>query len=506
MNSYRKPGTLTVGVISPARAATRLLKAVFGFLSVAVLFSAAAFASTADKPTALDAYVHSPDSHYHYELVQQAPHVGYTVSLLQMTSQKWRSAEDVNRTLWQHSMMIYRPTQVTSNTGMLLIAGGSNDDHSPDEDAELASLAMTSHTVVSVVYDIPNQPLTFSNDPFGPRHEDELIAYTWRKYLDTGDATWLARLPMTKAAVRAMDTVTSFSATAQGGRVEVKRFVVAGASKRGWTTWTTAAVDPRVVAIVPMVIDVLNMGQQLIHQYRSYGFWSPAVADYYEMGLLDDAASPGFRTLMSVVDPYSYRHRYTMPKLIINAAAGQYFLPDSSRFYFSQLPGEKYLRYMPNANHSLKGTDVYENLTAFYLSIVDDFKRPQFTWKFENDGDIRVSTQEKPIGVKLWQATNPNQRDFRADWVGPLYKSSVLSPAKPGVYIAHVTKPEKGWTAFFIELIYPGPQKDYPFHFTTAVRIVPDTEPYPNPVPGKAKPGPPPNPDRWVSPDKVGDQ
>lgn len=38
---------------------------------------------------------------------------------------------------------------------------------------------------------------------------------------------------------------------------DLKNFVVGGASKRGWTTWTTAAVDDRVVAIVPVVIDLL---------------------------------------------------------------------------------------------------------------------------------------------------------------------------------------------------------------------------------------------------------
>jgi PhoPQ-activated pathogenicity-related protein len=444
-----------------------------------------------NSQTPLDTYVQAPDPHYHYELVQQTKHPGYTLYLLQMTSQKWRSAEDVDRTLWQHWITIYKPTRVVSTTGMLLITGYSNDGHRPDPavDPMLASLATTSHTVVSAVFDVPNQPLTFANDAHGPRGEDEIIAYTWKKYLDTGDAMWLARLPMTKAAVRAMDTVESFMASEKGGKHEVRNFVVAGASKRGWTTWTTAAVDHRVVAIIPMVIDVLNVIPSFTHHYRSYGFWSPAVTDYFNLGLMDQLNKAAFRNLLSVVDPYSYRDRYTMPKLIINAAGDPFFVPDSSKFYFNDLPGEKYLRYMPNADHSLDGTDVEENITAFYLSIIENVKRPRFGWTLESNGDIRVTTTDQPIAVKLWQATNPEHRDFRVEWVGPLYHETPLPATEQGVYLAHVPEPAQGWTAFFVELVYPGSNEQYPLHFTTAVRILPDAEPFPSPVPGATRLG-----------------
>src|SRR5205814_7339736 len=97
----------------------------------------------------------------------------------------------------------------------------------------------------------------FKDDPARkPRVEDDFIAYTWDHYIRTGDDRWPARLPMTKSAVRAMDAVTAFTATPAGGGRPVRRFVVAGASKRGWTTWATAAVDKRVVAIAPAVIEI----------------------------------------------------------------------------------------------------------------------------------------------------------------------------------------------------------------------------------------------------------
>ena len=38
----------------------------------------------------------------------------------------------------------------------------------------------------------------------------------------------------------------------------IEKFCVAGASKRGWTTWTTTIVDSRVIGSIPMVMDLLN--------------------------------------------------------------------------------------------------------------------------------------------------------------------------------------------------------------------------------------------------------
>src|SRR5262249_44261244 len=146
----------------------------------------------------------------------------------------------------------------------------------------------------------------------------------------------------------------------EGGNLKLDGFVVSGGSKRGWTTWTTAAVDKRVVAIVPCVIDVLNVGASMAHHYGAYGFWAPSVGDYTAMRIMDWAGTPEHAALLKIEDPYNYRSRLTMPKFIINAGGDQFFLPDSSQFYFNDLPGIKYLRYVPNADHSLRGTDAYK--------------------------------------------------------------------------------------------------------------------------------------------------
>ena len=178
---------------------------------------------------------------------------------------------------------------------------------------------------------------------------------------------------MTKSAVRAMDAITAFAAT--GGQ-PVSRFVVSGASKRGWTTWTTAAVDARVIAIAPAVIDMLNVEPSFVHHWRVYGAWSEAVKDYVQHGIMDWMGTPQFRALMRIEEPYEYRDRLTLPKFLLNASGDQFFLPDSSRFYFDDLRGETNLRYVPNASHSLDKTDALESVQAFYASVVAGTPRP----------------------------------------------------------------------------------------------------------------------------------
>src|ERR1700693_2674670 len=139
-----------------------------------------------------------------------------------------------------------------------------------------------------------------------------------------------------------------------------------------------------------MVIDCLNNEKSFDHHFRAYGFYSPAVKDYEDMGLMEAAGGPRYEALMRLEDPYSYRERFTMPKFVMNSAGDQYFLPDSSRFYFDELPGEKYLRYVPNTDHSLKGTDARESMLAFYHAIGAGQPRPKFSWSFAPHGVIEV--------------------------------------------------------------------------------------------------------------------
>ena len=108
-------------------------------------------------------------------------------------------------------------------------------------------------------------------------------------------------------------------------------------------------MDERVVGIVPIVFDVLNMEASMRHHFAAYGHFSQAVADYALHGILPRLGEEAVNELMWIADPYQYRHRVIVPKLILNATGDEFFLPDSSRFYWDELRGENYLRYVPNA-------------------------------------------------------------------------------------------------------------------------------------------------------------
>lgn len=433
------------------------------------------------EPTQLDLYVRAPDPDYSYQLVKTLEGPDYVASVLRMTSQRWRGPEEVDRTLWWHWLTVIRPETVTRNRALLFLAGGTNEDPEPEKvRPELAHIATATGSVVAELRMVPNQPLVFrGGSPSGPLREDALIAHAWSEFLRGGDDWWLPQLPMTKSAVRAMDAVTDFCRSAEGGNHPIDEYVVAGASKRGWTTWTTAAADRRVVAIIPLVIDLLNVENSYEHHYRVYGFWSEAIREYVEEGIPSWIGTERMHALRKIIDPYEYRSRLTMPKLMINGAGDEFFVPDSSRLYFDDLLGEKHIRYVPNAGHALRDTDAWQTVLAFYRSILSGTPRPSFTWELGANGsfEVRTAPRASPSQVLLWQASNPSARDFRVETLGKGWTSSAIAPRGDGSYAGKIETPSRGWTAFFIELTYPSEGAE-PFKLTTEVQVVPDTLPF----------------------------
>lgn len=536
---------------------------VAGAVAVALLFAAVATAKPvvidgqrylyenarvpADQATPLDEYVAADDSVYTWYDTGYTNITGggWKGHLINLTSCKWLTEAEVgDRTVWTHQLVIIVPDTIKDpDHGFVWITGGENGNPSPpkvlSEDVILAASLATGAGVVSAsLFQIPNQPIYYADDPLKKRRiEDAMIAFGWKKQIDAinageaGNPQWLARLPMTKSVVRAMDTVTAFAANstlyhdavARGvaaGHFSAERvaaatgtgpskFVIAGASKRGWTTWTTAAVDKRVVAQIPMVMDALHVSHFMHRMWMSYGGWSFALEDYYALNITVDFDTKGVTYLESVVDPASYIDRYTMPKLVVDATGDEFFMMDDDKPYWAVLPEPKKRLMVQNAEHSLATGlfEVLDSVVAFVAGVITDQKMPELHWVVSPDGsNITMTTDTTPTSVHMWVANTsaghhtPGTRDFRlltaqdpcksipvAGHCLNLYffEKTSLSPTSGNSmeYVAKVPIPGEGegWTAFLIEATYKSPfATDSTYTFTTQASMVPLTLPFPD--------------------------
>lgn len=101
---------------------------------------------------------------------------------------------------------------------MLWITDGENSDKDPtpkmtNYNTIVASeLATETGLVTASLFQVPNASILFPSDPKKKhRSEDDLVAFSWAKYLNNTDKPeWIIFLPMVKSAVRAMDTVEQF--------------------------------------------------------------------------------------------------------------------------------------------------------------------------------------------------------------------------------------------------------------------------------------------------------
>ncbi|MCP4645027.1 MAG: PKD domain-containing protein [bacterium] len=463
--------------------------------------------------SALDGYLNNGDTTYRVEEVTTETGMFYNAYICKMYSQTWDMGAD--HTEWWHWMTIIEPkTKSLTDTALLLVDGGSSGNSRPEITGDLANMANGLGLLgitFAQVSQVPNQPIVFDDDPLSEsRSEDEIIAYTFSRFLDLYDTDrataeqWPALLPMVKSAVKAMDTVQSFVPG-------IDNFVVAGASKRGWTTWLTAATDPerRVSAAIPLVIDMLNMDDSFNHHHDAYRHetggnfisgYSIQVEDYVIEGVLDWQDTPPYHALQAIVDPYMYRDRLTMPKYLVNGSKDEFFLPDSGQFYWDDLLGPKHVQYRPNEGHGLSGAyeDVLFSVAPWYMSTAQNMSVPTFTWATTDlpGGDlglaVTTSLSDAPIlnSVTLWQATTvTGHRDFRNDSApGVTWTDTTINDnddgTVDGIYTATVVAPPADtWRGAFVELEYTSPftvplvGDPMPYVFTTQVFVIPDTYP-----------------------------
>jgi PhoPQ-activated pathogenicity-related protein len=400
----------------------------------------------------LDDYVKKPDAAFSWKETSHQTTPAGTIHTLALSSQVWQGIP------WNHELTIYDPADLTyPDSALLFITGGHTGGKSGDDDHKQAfALTKVTGARVAVLHQVPNQPL------LGDKNEDTLIAETFVRYLETKDKNWPLLFPMVKSAVRAMDAVQAWAN--EQGKGEVKRFVVTGGSKRGWTTWLTGAVDNRVVAIAPMVIVMLNMGAQGPNELAVWGQYSEQIDDYVKRGLMERAKTREGTELWSMVDPFTYRDRLTIPKFLINGSNDRYWTLNALDLYWNELKGPKYVVELPNAGH---GLEVHRDwaingLGAFFRHSVTGRPMPALTWSMKSpatgDCTLTVQTDAIPLAARLWTASAEN-RDFRdSKWTSaPLQAATTIT--------ASIARPASGYLAAFTELEY---QIDgIPYHLST---------------------------------------
>ncbi len=425
------------------------------FLKAALLLFVVRLSVHSALGGALENYVTTADTNFAWKKSGQQQADGFAVTQLELTSQKWREH------VWTHHVQIVRPERVRNTDIVFLFVTGDGDGKSSLP--MLKILAERAGAVAAVVTRVPNQPL------YDGRKEDALIAYTFDQFLKTGDETWPALFPMVKSAVRAMDAVQAFAQSEHNQKIE--RFVVSGASKRGWTTWLTAAADARVKAIAPMVIDMLNMKKQVEWAEKCYGKQSEQIHDYTDLNLHLKLDEPRIVQLRAAVDPYSYRARYNIPKLLLLGTNDPYWTVDSLRHYWDDLPEPKLVFQTPNAGHNLGNRkDAIQTLAAFFQMIADRQELPRMKWSFKNTeiAELRLEVNPPAKSMRLFTADSPD-RDLRNDvWINRVLQSTPSDRA-----VAQVKPLLKGYRAYLGEVTLTSPTgQDY--KLSTEARVVPD--------------------------------
>lgn len=436
------------------------------FLSLALVAVVASttFGQSPAIPPDLENYIKKAEPDYGWTFKSKDKTDAGEVYLYRLVSQKWHDE------LWEHDLQIFVPKEATDKSSMVILnTGGGAGGGTTALGLEIARRVKYP---VAVLFQIPKQPL------YNGKKEDALIAETFVRFLKTKDSSWPLLFPMAKSVVKAMDALQEIGK--KDWNVEVKHFVITGASKRGWTSWLTAATgDKRVKAIAPLVIDTLNFQKQMPHQLKSFGKYSEQIHDYEERKLLPLPDSDDARKLWAMVDPWVYRERLTLPKLLIHGTNDPYWAQDALNQYWDDLKGDKWVLYVPNAGHDLRPQDqpnqpgakkdtfptkAIDTLGAYCRIILSGKAMPKVEWKQQpgvtnNAVVAQVTVDAKPDAVTAWTTTS-DTRDFRkSKWAkGETELLLAFEPNaganQPPLVVLNLPVPASGYAAGFVEFTF----------------------------------------------------
>ena len=502
------------------------------FISMFLIFNAArCFASEqgcySNLNEVMKCFIQHEDKAYKYELESQKNTDNLSIKTYILDSQKWpiEADNDIVTTIWRHKLVVYIPKLTTHNQAMFYVSGGysanisGQEIFSPSKEGlDFANIAIDNQAPVVVIEDVPNQYLLINSIP---KKEDQILAFTYKKVMEDpmNNAYLAGHLPMVKSIIKGLDASQTILAE-QG--LNITNFVMVGASKRGWAAWLATLEDERVSAIIPVVIDILNVQKNINHICNSYkNHCPPALRDYQAEGIISSIESSAFADLMTIEDPFNYINlpkyskQASIPKYIINTSGDDFYTPDSSKFYFKSLKGDNHIRYLPAAMHYFAGNPISDSLNnmkllneavnSYFYFHINNIPLPHVSWSVSAN-KMSIDSSFKPEKIKLWTAHNSEERDFRflnsyskfhlgikAAWLyiakylpfpisvcDTCYKEQEIifnCIENSGCHIdVDLPIAKKGWQASFVELYYS--IKGREFIITTEVNIFPNT--YPN--------------------------
>lgn len=359
----------------------------------------------------------------------------------ELVSQTWRGIP------WRHQFAVYMPEKLAVERPPLVlwIDGGSTPEGQVQPPAKqlpiLAAIGDAAGLPVAVVRQVPNQPLE------GGRREDDLIAHTFEQFFESGDPAALLLLPMVKTATSALDAAADL--VQREWQIDIDGCVVAGASKRGWTSWLAAAVEPRVKGLVPMVIDMLDLPRHMRLQIESFGAPSEALHDYVSRGLHRRLDTPRGHELLAIVDPVRHAAAITQPKIIALGTNDEYWPLESLDLYRGRLRGPTWVSYAPNSGHDIPPLRVAPLVAALGRHVAGVEPLPDVAWTCDvASRTCSLAADPLPAETLLWTAAS-DTHDFRgAKWTSQrvqLTDGRCREPLKP---------PAAGFRAAVVECRY----------------------------------------------------
>ena len=122
---------------------------------------------------------------------------------------------------------------------------------------------------------------------------------------------------------------------------------------------------------------MLNMPVSLNAQLKAYGSYSEQIEDYVKLEIPQSTSSKKGKAVTTMIDPYSYKEKLTVPKLIFIGTNDEYWTVDAIKWYINDLPGQTMIHYVPNAGHDLGGgVQALQTLSAFYGKMLQNKPYP----------------------------------------------------------------------------------------------------------------------------------